>query len=337
MSGHVPGSSDDGGAATHARRPLIVAAVQTDPTICDVASNLTAAEALIRAEADHREATGQPGVDLWLLPELAFSGYLFVHHDEVEATAEQVRTLDGRLVGGPITQWLQRMAGSLDAAVGAGFVEADGDRRYNSAILTAPEGVLLHYRKVHLYAEECRWFDPGDLGFPTTIWRGCHLGMMVCFDWMFPEAARTLALAGAELILHPANLVLPHCPDAMVTRALENRVWCLTSDRCGEDDRGHRADGATGRLTFQGQSQLVSPGGEIVGRLGREGEGVLVAQVEPGEAARKRLPQGDDVLGDRRLDQYWLGRAGGAPARGGLLALELSRDVAVERPSDGPR
>lgn len=289
-------------------RPFIVAAVQTDPRLGDAVGNTARAQALIEAEAARRASAGLPPVDLWLLPELAFSGYLFTNHHEVDTTAEQVRILGDRLTGGPIQNWLQDMADDLDAAVGAGVVEADGDHRYNSALLTSPDGLLLHYRKVHLFGEERRWFEPGDLGFPVRRWRGVGLGMMICFDWRFPESARTLALKGAEVILHPANLVLSTCPEAMVTRALENRVWCLTGDRVGVEDRGARGDRAVSRLEYRGQSQLVSPDGDVVQRLGETEEGVLVAEVRGGEARRKTISSGNDVVGERRLDQYWLGR-----------------------------
>jgi len=72
--------------------------------------------------------------------------------------------------------------------------------------------------------------------------------MMICFDWFFPESARTLALKGAQLILHPSNLVMPYCQDAMITRSIENRVFSITSNRIGRE----------GGYNFTGKSQIVS-------------------------------------------------------------------------------
>ena len=66
---------------------------------------------------------------------------------------------------------------------------------------------------------------------------GVKVGVMICFDWRFPETARSLALKGAEIIAHPSNLVLPHCPQAMITRCLENRIFAITADRVGEEER----------------------------------------------------------------------------------------------------
>src|SRR5207253_5521489 len=74
--------------------------------------------------------------------------------------------------------------------------------------------------------------------------------MMVCFDWFFPESVRTLALAGAEIIAHPSNLVLPYCPDAMVIRCLENRVFAVTANRIGAEKRGRKPP-----LTYIGQDR----------------------------------------------------------------------------------
>ena len=81
-------------------------------------------------------------------------------------------------------------------------------------------------------------------------------------DWVNPESARSLALQGAEVLLHPSNHVMPHCQEAMRTRCLENRVWAVTANRTAEDDRGDL------RLEFTGQSQIVGPRGEVVSRAG---------------------------------------------------------------------
>ncbi|MFO0767873.1 MAG: nitrilase-related carbon-nitrogen hydrolase [Nitrospiraceae bacterium] len=89
------------------------------------------------------------------------------------------------------------------------------------------------YRKTHLFFEETLFFDPGDSGFQVWDVGGAKVGVMICFDWFYPESARTLALMGADIIAHPSNLVLPHCPDSMVTRCLENRVFSITANRIG--------------------------------------------------------------------------------------------------------
>jgi len=107
------------------------------------------------------------------------------------------------------------------------------------------------------------------------------IGIMICFDWIYPENARSLMIKGAQLIAHPANLVMPHCPDAIVTRYLENRVFTATADRIGEKNRG----GVD--LKFNGTSEIVAPDGEILCRLGEQKSTISAADVDFAFADRK--------------------------------------------------
>jgi predicted amidohydrolase len=124
--------------------------------------------------------------------------------------------------------------------------------------------------------------------------------MMICFDWIYPESARALALKGAQLILHPSNLVMPYCPDAMITRCLENRVFAATANRIGEEERGGV------KFSYIGTSEIVSFRGEILCRLGAAQTGVGVAGVDLAQAADKRINEYNDLLRDRRGPQYAL-------------------------------
>jgi predicted amidohydrolase len=117
---------------------------------------------------------------------------------------------------------------------------------------------------------------------------------MVCFDWFFPEAARTLALKGADLIAHPANLVLPYCPEAMRTRCLENRVFAVTCNRVGRE-RG---------LRYIGQSQIVDPWGKILSRASGTLEASAAVSVDLRLARSKRLNAANDLFSDRRPAVY---------------------------------
>ena len=130
---------------------------------------------------------------------------------------------------------------------------------------------------------------------------GVRLGMMICFDWIFPEVARTLALKGADILCHPTNLVLPFCQDAMVTRCIENRVFALTANRVGTERRAGQ------EFTFTGRSQVVTPRGEILTRADVDGEGVFVVDIDPMLARNKAVTDVNDVLGDRRPELYELG------------------------------
>jgi predicted amidohydrolase len=178
-----------------------------------------------------------------------------------------------------------------------GFVEK-ADRLYNSAACVGPKGFVGIYRKVHLFNREYLFFAPGDLGFPVFDLPFGKLGIMICFDWYYPESARTLALRGAQLIAHPSNLVMPHCPDAMVTRCLENRVFAATANRVGTEDRRGIS------FTYIGKSEIVTPSGEIIQRLSTDAPGIAVADVDLSLANSKRLNDFNDLFEGRRTEQY---------------------------------
>ncbi|GAH17893.1 unnamed protein product [marine sediment metagenome] len=122
--------------------------------------------------------------------------------------------------------------------------------------------------------------------------------MLICFDWIYPEAIRTLALKGAQIILHPANLVTPYCPDAMITRAIENRVFVVTADRIGKEKRNSK------ELKFIGKSQIITPKGEILVRVETE-ECVGFVDIDPNLALDKKFNQYNNLLEDRREDLYF--------------------------------
>ena len=140
-----------------------------------------------------------------------------------------------------------------------GFAEKDKDKLYNSAVLVNPNQEFFVYRKTHLFYEEKLIFDKGNTGFEVFVAKGgVKVGIIICFDWIFPEAVRTLALKNADIICQTANLVMPYCQTAMITRALENRIYCLTANRIGKEKD----------VFFTGESQIVSYNGQIIAKLG---------------------------------------------------------------------
>lgn len=265
---------------------ITVAAIQTAPVFGDAAGNARRALALV-----------PPDCDLAVLPELSTTGYQFVSRDEARALAEPVPD-------GPACGLFRQFAAAHRVTVVAGLAElargSDGHERvYNSAALFRPDGSWEVYRKVHLFLDERDLFAPGDRGFPVFPACGTRVGLMICFDWIFPEAARTLALAGATVLCHPANLVLPYCPDAMITRCLENRVFAVTANRVGAERR------TAEELRFIGLSQVVSPRGARLARGDEAGEGAAAAVIDPAEADKRITPR-NDVFADRRPDAYRL-------------------------------
>jgi len=266
-------------------KPLKVASIQTLPEFGKVAENTAAALSLIPSSCD-----------LAVLPELFNTGYQFRSRDEALALAEDLHAEPG--AESTLGRLIDHAAASGTTLV-AGMAERHGDHVYNSAVLVRPEGSREVYRKVHLFWDEKTIFEPGDLGFPVFTACGTRLGLMVCYDWLYPEAARTLALAGAEVLCHPSNLVLPWCPEAMVTRCLENRVFAVTSNRIGRENR-------TGKpLEFIGMSQVVSPRGEILDRLEGDSPGAAVAAVDLSDINREITPR-NHLWRDRRPESYGL-------------------------------
>lgn len=231
--------------------------------------------------------------DLIVLPELANSGYLFTSYEELAAVAEPIP--------GPTTEFLQKLARRLPCHLVLGLPERADDRFYNSAVLVGPKGVVGTYRKAHLFYEEKHYFQPGDLGFPVFEVQGAKLGLLVCFDHLFPEAARTLALAGAQFICHPSNLVLPTYGQLTTrVRSIENHVFWVLANRCGTEDRG------TKKLTYTGCSQITAPDGNILAEATAEEEALKIVEIDPANALDKHVTKLNDLFEDRRPELYKL-------------------------------
>lgn len=255
---------------------------QYEPEFGAVATNVEA----VRATLEQADA------DVIVLPELFASGYQFVSAEEAQRLSEPVPD-------GPTATMLVELARRRRMHIVAGLPERAGSKVYNSAVVVGPSGFLGCYRKSHLFFEETLWFAPGDSGFQVWDIGPAKIGVMICFDWYYPEAARTLALMGAEIICHPSNLVLPNCPDSMPVRCLENRVFAITSNRIGTEARGGKEP-----LTFIGHSEVVSPRGAILHRAPRDREELAMVDIDPADARNKTLTPYNDLLRDRRPDLY---------------------------------
>ncbi len=127
---------------------------------------------------------------------------------------------------------------------------------------------------------------------------GVNIGIMICFDWFFPETARTLALLGADIIAHPANLVLPYCQKAMITRCLENRIYAVTANRIGEEIRGED------NFVFTGASQITSYDGQILSSAPVDKIYSGFAEIDIEKVRDKKLNNFNDIFEDRRKDFY---------------------------------
>ncbi len=214
---------------------------------------------------------------LIVIPELFNTGYNFRNRREVARVAEPIP-------GGPTTQTLKEFSAQAGMMLVAGIAERKGQSYYNSAVVVKDGKYLGTYRKVHLFSNEKKFFKPGH---EFKVFG--KVGVMVCFDWYFPESARTLMLKGANVIAHPSNLILPNCPEAMKTRALENAVYTVTADRVGAE-RG---------LRYIGQSEIVNPRGRIIYRASATREECVVRKIDLSKARNKTVAPRNNLLRDR--------------------------------------
>ena len=229
--------------------------------------------------------------DLIILPELAFTGYYFKDRSEVRALAEEPAE------SGTVAA-LSALCRNRKLHLVTGFAEKVRDRYYNSALLIGPQGIVHIYRKLHLFNEEMKWFDAGDIPLQVNRIGNVRIGMMVCFDWVFPEVTRVLALQGADIICHPSNLVLGYCQQTMLTRCLENKVYAITANRHGFDKRPH------GNLRFTGRSQIVAPGGTLLHKASSQRDELFVMDIDPALARDKSITARNEVLRNRRPEFY---------------------------------
>ncbi len=276
---------------TSTARTVIVATVQFEPIVGDRAGNLAAIERLARAAKVQ-------GAGIVVLPELADSGYTFRDGDELAALA-------GPVPGGASAETLRRLAEELGLYIVSGIAEQDGDRFYNSALLCGPEGYIGKYRKLHLWNNENRLFRKGDLGLPVFDLPFGRIGIAICYDGWFPETFRQLALAGAELVCVPTNLVpmagAESVPEPMANilhkaAAHTNGLYIACADRIGIE-RGQ---------SFIGRSLILGPQGwPVSGPASADREEILLAQIDLSSVTETRtLNSFNHLLGDRRADVY---------------------------------
>lgn len=218
-----------------------LAMVQAAPVPGDVEATLQLMEAYV-----HQAGKQGAGADLVVFPELFMTGYypeLWACRpgpDDERMWTERLLKLAQRedmgiVYGHPSyrAQTAQPSPEQTPAITAAGI----GLPLYNAASLVTPDGLLGTYAKVHLFGREAETFTPGDV-FPVWDTPYGRLAIQICYDLEFPEGARIAALAGAELLLYPANNMAPFCTFHAVyamARAMENGVFVATVNRTGPE------------------------------------------------------------------------------------------------------
>lgn len=262
-----------------------VSVLQYKPEFLDVPTNIERLDSMIRGLE----------TDLLVLPELALTGYAFATMKELEDVAEEFPF-------GKSFEFFREKAAQYNCSIVYGFAERADGSYYNSAALINPDGSHALYRKIHLFDREKLFFSAGNRPFSVTEAKnGVLAGMMICYDWQFPEAMRSLALQDAQIICHPANLVLPWCQQAMQTRSLENRVFSITANRVGRETN----TGIT--LNYTGQSQITGTKGEVLVRMDADCERIRTTVIDPTLACDKSTTTRNDAFGDRRPEMYFYG------------------------------
>lgn len=268
--------------------PVRVAAVQLEPKLMDSRGNIAAIVEQFRA------ACAQ-GARLVVFPEAAVTGYCFDSLEEAWPYAETIP--------GASSEALVKACREFSSFAIYGTLEKAGEKLFNAAVLVGPDGVIGSYRKTHLpYLGIDRFTSHSDRPFEVFEAAGLRVGMLICYDGGFPEAARCLALAGADLVVLPTNwppggeCQAEHTPNA---RAHENQIYYLTCNRTGSE-RGFQ---------FIGMSKICEPGGRTLAEAAHANPVTIFADVDPALARAKRIVRVPDKhivdrFADRRPELY---------------------------------
>lgn len=231
--------------------------------------------------------------DILVFPELSTTGYFFLNFDETESLAESY--------DGETANHFKILSKKLNKIIIYGFPEKDNDGKvYNSALTIFPDGKSFIYRKTHLFYKEFLAFYPGNTGFNCFYYEpfDVKIGVMICYDWRFPEAARTLSLNGADIIVCPSNLITDVWHISMPSRALENKIYLAVANRTGEEQRKDE------KVIFKGQSAIWGYNGELIVKTDNIQEAELVAEIFPEKTRKKSFNEFNDIFSDRKPEFY---------------------------------
>lgn len=253
--------------------------IQYRPVFGNEQASIAALEPLLKKTA---------GSDLVVLPELAATGYNFANREQAFRFAADPEK--SAFVG-----VLESFCKATGAVVVTGFNELSGNEIFNSALLIDKGGIRGKYRKIQLFMREKEFFTAGNLHPEVFDVGGVKIGILVCFDWMFPELWRKLALLGADVICHPSNLVLPgKAQKAIPVHAMINRMFVITANRTGTERD----------LTFTGNSIIAAPSGKVIAEASAGRQEVITAEFDISQARDKMITPLNHAFNDRRPEFY---------------------------------
>jgi predicted amidohydrolase len=252
--------------------------LQFQPKLGKVEENMENIKRLI-CQANH--------ANLIVIPELANSGYNFESREQALSLAEESNK-------SLYIDFLTSLSKQHSIYIVSGFNEKDNDKLFNSAVLVGSTGLIGRYRKIHLFMNEWDIFEKGNLGLPVFEIDSYRIGMLICFDWIFPEVWRILAIKGADVICHPSNLVLPYAQQAVPVHGLMNKTFGITANRTGIE-RG---------LSFTGQSIISDPSGVILIKASEAKDEVAIAKLDLNLARNKMITPRNHIFDDRLPSEY---------------------------------
>jgi predicted amidohydrolase len=270
------------------RDKIRIAGVQMNPKIMEVKENFNKIVLQIKTAA-------HDGAKLIVFPECALTGYAYRSLDEATPFMETVP--------GSSTDKLITYCKELGVYVVVGLLEIMGNKHFNTAVLIGPEGIIGRHRKKHLpFMGVDRFLDRSDEPFQVYKTTVGNIGMHICYECNFPEAARVMALSGADILVLPTNWLKGREKNSKYvvnSRAFENKTHFIAVSRVGEE-RG---------VEYLGNSKIVDSYGDTLAKGDRDGEQIIYANVSLEDAQKKKIfiKRGElelDLLNDRRPGLY---------------------------------
>ncbi len=257
---------------------LKVAQIQLEPLLGDCRANNSKIKSFLDQSLD---------ADLIVLPELANSGYNFTDRDHAFDVASGSECIN-------YVNFLTEYAQENNVYIVSGYLEKVKDILYNSSIFVTPGGDSGNYRKIHLFMDEKSIFEPGNIGLSVFDIKDYKMGMLICFDYLFPEIWRILALKGADMVVHPSNLITDNAYKAVPAQSLINGYYVITTNRTGTE----------GDITFCGKSFITDKRGNVISSMNQFDEGINFTEIYPLLSRNKMITAGNHVLADRRPECY---------------------------------
>lgn len=251
--------------------------MQFEPVTLDKQKNLLKIEKLLAKYED---------AELLVLPEMCITGY---PSTEEEQTIKYAESIDGETV-----QKMIELAKKHDVCIIFGMPEIENGKLFNTSFVVGPEGYITKHQKTHLFMDEVEGFTPGETKPHIFEYKGYKIGLGVCYDYMFPEFWRKMALEGAVLFCNTANFVSQYGFPMMQSRSIENGVFSVTANRVGTE----------GEILYKGGSEIVDNRGHVLEKANDYEEDVYLADLDLDLAKDKVWNQWNDVHADRRPEMY---------------------------------